>query len=173
MIMDPAIKIAMGLCVLFGGFCAAMLFRGETSQATLPSRTPAKQARIPARVAPPQTPPAAPAAAKSPAPTPSRPAVVVKPLPPPPPLAPKYPGNDVPAPRRNGSMEMMLPFAQTASTHRIVDGDTLEGLAQLYLGSPARAREIFDANRDVLSDPRLLPIGVELKIPRTGSVPSK
>ena len=27
------------------------------------------------------------------------------------------------------------------------------------------ARAIFDANRDVLSDPELLPIGADLKIP--------
>ncbi len=49
--------------------------------------------------------------------------------------------------------------------HKIVDGDTLRDLAQRYLGSPDRAREIFELNRDVLNDPRLLPIGGELKIP--------
>jgi nucleoid-associated protein YgaU len=49
--------------------------------------------------------------------------------------------------------------------HRIVDGDTLAGLAQRYLGEPGRAVEIFDANRDVLSNPELLPIGAVLKMP--------
>jgi hypothetical protein len=38
-------------------------------------------------------------------------------------------------------------------------------LAQHYLGAAARAGEIFDANRNILSNPELLPIGVELKIP--------
>ncbi len=49
--------------------------------------------------------------------------------------------------------------------HKIRDGDTLSALAQRYLGSPARAVEIFDANREILSNPELLPIGAELKIP--------
>jgi nucleoid-associated protein YgaU len=49
--------------------------------------------------------------------------------------------------------------------HRIVDGDTLAGLAQRYLGSSARFREIYDANRDQLPGPDLLPIGVEVRIP--------
>lgn len=66
-------------------------------------------------------------------------------------------------------MEMMLPVAaptdQTAHTHAIVDGDTLVSLAERYLGAASRADEIFQANRDVLSDPDLLPIGVDLKLP--------
>lgn len=49
--------------------------------------------------------------------------------------------------------------------HRIVDGDTLKNLAERYLGSPALAIEIYEANRSVLSDPQLLPIGVEIVIP--------
>jgi nucleoid-associated protein YgaU len=53
----------------------------------------------------------------------------------------------------------------TARTHRIADGDSLVTLAERYLGSPDRALEIFEANRDVLSHPQLLPIGTELKIP--------
>jgi nucleoid-associated protein YgaU len=49
--------------------------------------------------------------------------------------------------------------------HRVVDGDTLPSLAQRYLGDAARAGEILEANRDVLSNPELLPIGAALKIP--------
>jgi nucleoid-associated protein YgaU len=101
----------------------------------------------------------------------------VKPLdrrPLPPPLAPKYSENSSSAgSRRGASMEMMLPVKEMAQSHRIVDGDTLEGLAQRYLGSADRAREIFEANRDVLADPKLLPIGAELKIPHTGTSQSK
>jgi hypothetical protein len=48
--------------------------------------------------------------------------------------------------------------------HRIRDGDTLEKLAQRYLGSSDRFAEIFDRNRDVLADPYLLPIGKELSV---------
>lgn len=50
--------------------------------------------------------------------------------------------------------------------HRVVDGDSLESLAQRYLGDAARANEIFDANRDVLESPDLLPLKVKLTIPR-------
>jgi nucleoid-associated protein YgaU len=49
--------------------------------------------------------------------------------------------------------------------HRIADGDSLELLALRYLGDKARANEIAALNRDVLSDPSLLPIGRELTIP--------
>jgi nucleoid-associated protein YgaU len=49
--------------------------------------------------------------------------------------------------------------------HKIVDGDTLPALAERYLGSANRANDIFKVNRDVLSDPELLPIDGELRIP--------
>jgi hypothetical protein len=55
--------------------------------------------------------------------------------------------------------------SSTAIVHRIADGDTLSRLAQRYLGRSDRYLEIYDANRDVLSNPDLLPIGVMLKIP--------
>jgi hypothetical protein len=50
--------------------------------------------------------------------------------------------------------------------HRIVDGDSLPSLAEQYLGDPKRYLEIFHANRRVLSRPDLLPLGVDLRIPR-------
>jgi LysM repeat protein len=50
-------------------------------------------------------------------------------------------------------------------THKIVDGDSLQEIARQYLGSAASAGRIFEVNRDRLSDPALLPIGVELTIP--------
>src|SRR4051812_26232647 len=52
-----------------------------------------------------------------------------------------------------------------ALQHRIVDGDTLSQLAQTYLGRSDRYLEIFEANRDLLASPDLLPIGAMLKIP--------
>ncbi|HWB12311.1 MAG TPA: LysM peptidoglycan-binding domain-containing protein [Pirellulales bacterium] len=54
-------------------------------------------------------------------------------------------------------------------THRIVDGDTLSDLAQRYLGSSKRFSVIFNANRDRLQSPDLLPIGAELRIPVAAS----
>ena len=50
-------------------------------------------------------------------------------------------------------------------SHRIVDGDTLEILAERYLGSVSRSGEIFAANRAVLTKPELLPIGEWIHIP--------
>jgi hypothetical protein len=54
-------------------------------------------------------------------------------------------------------------------THTVVDGDSLARLAGLYLDDPRRGGEIFEANRGVLSDPELLPIGAELVIPSRAS----
>lgn len=50
-------------------------------------------------------------------------------------------------------------------TYIIQEGDSLERLAQRYLGDQGRAVEIFDQNREVLENPHILPIGTELKIP--------
>jgi nucleoid-associated protein YgaU len=51
--------------------------------------------------------------------------------------------------------------------HVVRDGDTLELLAQSYLGNPDRAYEIYEENRHLLPGPNLLPIGAELTIPIT------
>jgi nucleoid-associated protein YgaU len=50
-------------------------------------------------------------------------------------------------------------------THVVHAGDSLESLAERYLGDEARALELFDLNRGVLENPHLLPIGAELTIP--------
>jgi nucleoid-associated protein YgaU len=57
-------------------------------------------------------------------------------------------------------------------THIVVDGDSLERLAGLYLDDPRRAGEIYQANRELLTTPDLLPIGVELKIPNRSILPA-
>jgi hypothetical protein len=50
-------------------------------------------------------------------------------------------------------------------THIVIDGDSLSSLAGRYLHDPQLGDEIFRLNRDVLTAPELLPIGIELKIP--------
>lgn len=50
-------------------------------------------------------------------------------------------------------------------THRVVDGDTLERIAERYWGDASQADALFFANRSVLSTPDPLPLGVELTIP--------
>ena len=57
-----------------------------------------------------------------------------------------------------------------ARTHKIVDGDTLQEIARRYLGSASLAGAIFESNRVKLSDPALLPIGMELTIPPENSL---
>lgn len=52
-----------------------------------------------------------------------------------------------------------------ARQHRIVDGDTLERLAERYWGDASRAAEIFEANRTILDDPQILPLGKVIRIP--------
>ncbi len=49
--------------------------------------------------------------------------------------------------------------------HRIIDGDSIEDIAERYLGDASRAQEIFELNQDILTSPTLLPIGASLKIP--------
>jgi phage tail protein X len=49
--------------------------------------------------------------------------------------------------------------------YRLRDGDTLERLAERYLGDQSRAEEIFASNRHVLTRPDLLPVGVEIMLP--------
>ena len=49
--------------------------------------------------------------------------------------------------------------------HIVRNGDTLEKLAERYLGDAGRALELFDLNREQLTNPHLLPIGAELRIP--------
>jgi nucleoid-associated protein YgaU len=49
--------------------------------------------------------------------------------------------------------------------HIVHEGDSLERLAERYLGDAARALELFDLNRDVLENPHLLKIGAELRVP--------
>ncbi len=50
--------------------------------------------------------------------------------------------------------------------HKIKDGDTLAGLAEKFLGNPARSDEIYQINGELLRfGPGVLPIGEELLIP--------
>jgi hypothetical protein len=55
--------------------------------------------------------------------------------------------------------------------HKITDGDTLSTLAMRYLGSPDRWKEIYEANREALASPEIMPIGVELTIPSAANPP--
>jgi nucleoid-associated protein YgaU len=49
--------------------------------------------------------------------------------------------------------------------HRVRDGDTLEKLAERYLGDRSRWHEIYQCNSRVIERPDLLPLGTRLRIP--------
>ncbi len=88
----------------------------------------------------------------------------------PPTLAKSFPGDDEASSARWGTslgigLPGTAPVPPSPRRHKIVNGDSLPALAKRYLGSEHRAQEIFEANRDLLSSPDALPIGIELRIP--------
>ena len=54
------------------------------------------------------------------------------------------------------------PYTQT---HVVQSGDTLSKIAEKYYGDPGLYTKIFQANRDVLSDPNKIRPGQKLRIP--------
>jgi hypothetical protein len=52
-------------------------------------------------------------------------------------------------------------------SHTVGAGETLGSIARTYYGSAGEWRRIFDANRDRVSDPDRLPVGLTLRIPGT------
>jgi nucleoid-associated protein YgaU len=79
-----------------------------------------------------------------------------------------------------GARPVYAPFVDAAASdaaaplpyriHVLQNGDTLERLAERYLGDGSRALELFDLNRDVLDNPHLLTLGAELRIPMPPAV---
>jgi nucleoid-associated protein YgaU len=57
--------------------------------------------------------------------------------------------------------------AAAAQTYTVQAGDTLSKIAKEQLGSANKYMEIFNANRDQLSDPDKIKPGQVLKIPRS------
>ncbi len=55
--------------------------------------------------------------------------------------------------------------ASGASTYTVQAGDTLSGIAKQHLGDGNAYMKIFEANKDVLSDPDKIKPGQVLKIP--------
>jgi nucleoid-associated protein YgaU len=54
------------------------------------------------------------------------------------------------------------PYTQT---HLVQSGDTLSKIAEKYYGDASLYTKIFQANRDVLSDPNKIRPGQKLRIP--------
>src|SRR5262245_10891627 len=57
------------------------------------------------------------------------------------------------------------PNAQAGQTYTVKNGDTLGRIARDFLGDETAYMEIFNANRDQLSDPNKIKPGQVLKIP--------
>lgn len=176
-------RTILAVGVLLGGVAAALLFRRPSPPADPPTPGVSERLVLRKQIAASSEAPAGSGTTGAQTDQPARPAAAPKKAPAI--LTPMDPGQslpslarDYPSPRRIGtsrwgtSLGMAPPRANlsetTARTHRITDGDTLEGLAQRYLGSTDRAGEIYEANREVLSHPDILPIGAELKIPPRG-----
>jgi nucleoid-associated protein YgaU len=50
-------------------------------------------------------------------------------------------------------------------TYKVVAGDNLSKIAKRFFGNANRWHEIFEANRDQISNPDLIKVGQVLKIP--------
>ena len=66
-----------------------------------------------------------------------------------------------PAPRE----DYADPGPASGRTHLVQAGDTLYSLAEQYYGSQKQWRKVFVANRNRLSDPNNLAVGMKLIIP--------
>jgi nucleoid-associated protein YgaU len=90
----------------------------------------------------------------------------------PPPLAVAWSANDAARAGRMAAGGLPSPPPAASSVYVVRDGDDLTGIATRIYGNPAAADVIWSVNRDRLTDPSLLPIGMELRIPPAWSVPT-
>lgn len=58
------------------------------------------------------------------------------------------------------------PVAPQETTYVVKSGDSLSKIAKSFYGDPMKYMTIFEANRDILSDPNMIHPGQELKIPQ-------
>jgi nucleoid-associated protein YgaU len=81
------------------------------------------------------------------------------------PAATAEPATQPAAPRADASEPAPAPETAQVQTHVVVAGDTLSALAQQYYGKASKWEIIFDANKDKLSRPDRLKVGMKLVIP--------
>jgi nucleoid-associated protein YgaU len=75
-------------------------------------------------------------------------------------------------PDRSASLQPTSPPSLVPSIHVVRDGDDLTSIATAIYGHPGAAEAIWNANRDRLSDPGVLPIGMTLRIPSSWVPPA-
>ncbi len=66
-----------------------------------------------------------------------------------------------PAPKPEAPVEE----AESAEIYEIVSGDTLGAIAKRFYGNASKYMTIFEANRDILSDPNKIYPGQKIRIP--------
>ena len=86
---------------------------------------------------------------------------------PPPTMARSFPANS-PFGQQSSQLLEANSGRTLQRTHKVRDGDTLETLAQQYLGDRSRWHEIYQANREKIPQPGLLPLATRLIIPPRG-----
>ncbi len=76
------------------------------------------------------------------------------------------------APSVSGTPAKPLPREQYAKkpahkprTHVVKSGETLQSISKKYYGDPNKWRRIYEANRQRISDPRKMQVGMKLIIP--------
>jgi nucleoid-associated protein YgaU len=107
-------------------------------------------------------------ASAPPAPLPAAPNYALENLAPPPALPVSFHPSLPPAQPNDWRPDAVLKPAvqpRPPRPYRIRDRDTLELIAERLLGDKNRATEIFEANRNVLARPDLLPVGVTIMLP--------
>ena len=67
--------------------------------------------------------------------------------------------------KATGATASAAPSAAPTTTYTVKPGDTLSKIAKEFLGDPRAFMEIFNANKDLLSDPNKIMPGQQLKIP--------
>lgn len=88
-------------------------------------------------------------------------------------LQPKVRPESIKSPESTSPLRATIPPDEGATrTHVVRDGDSLGSLAARYFQNSARWPEIYEANRDQLVNPELLPVGVALVIPRPRRLPA-
>lgn len=171
----------LGIAVISAGVCAALPFRNDTANAPIGAPNvaefhgPAKfRDELTLQLTIPTGPVAAPAAAHGQPPVSTVPGTMPAPQPQevrrdelqaPPSIASAFEPLATTVPITTDETPQAKDDERPERRHRIADGDTLEALAERYLGGRDRWRSIYEANRVLLRDRDILPIGQEIKIP--------
>lgn len=176
----PGTRLFTALLLLAGAAALALSFRRDPARPVKPPAT--KTQALVLRETPPPADiqivrPDAPTAEIQPTLLAPPPRAVVEPdrtdaelarLAPPPMMARTYP--NLPAgPRSESGSGLEIGINEDRRPlerfHRVRDGDTLESLAERYLGDRSRWQEIYRYNSRAIERPDLLPLGARLRIP--------